>query len=220
MKKRGELIIEASILITILVGLFFAIISYALLVRTEIIVQNNLNQSMKQLSQYTNIVSELIVSTSKDSDKLKKAEEIIGESSKFLSAIQNPNASDSSGEIVSIVDATSLINELKKSSKKLNAKALLSLVKSFAVRESIKVIGNGVAEVFFRQGIANNNVNLEKIGVIGDVNFVKAEYDDKNFILTVTIEYETKGMFYDMFKINKNKVVQKSSVRLWVGDGK
>lgn len=220
MKKRGELIIEASVLITILVSVFFLVISYALLARTEVVIQNNLNQSTKQLSQYVNIVSELVVDASSNSDNLKRVEEIINESSKFLSAIQNPNSDISELGQIAISDPRIIINQLKKFPNKIDSKSLLSLVKAFATRESIKSIGNYVAEVFFLQSISNNKLDLKNMGVIGDVVFETAEYDDKNFILTITIKYETKGMFYNMFKLDTKKVTQKSSVRLWVGDGK
>lgn len=217
MKRRGELIIEASIMITILVSIVFLIISYALLIRTEIVIQSHFNQSAKQLSQYSNIVSDLIYD--KNPEDIKKVDDLVEKSGKVIESISNPyseghgsesvNAMDLAGSILNVQD---LIRDYQKSPKK-----ILILMKNFASREAVPKVAPVLAEVLFRQALEDNKINLKDIGVIGDIKFLDAEYDSENYLLTLKIEYESKGMFYDMFKVNKNKVVLKTTVRLWVG---
>ncbi len=227
MKKRGSIVLEALIMIMLLVGMFYVIMSYALLARTEVLIQNSLNQSVKEFSQYTYLLGSM------KSNELTEAEEKISLVQSSIENLANKGntAIDSVGDgTMTIENVAPTIKDLVASGKEVkdnavglveylsDPKTFLTVVIQIVKQEALKTLAPVVVEHIFKDGLSRNKIDLSEKGVLGNVEFLSAEYDSTTKMLTFEIKYKTKGMFYDLFKQNEKEVIQKSTIRIWSGE--
>lgn len=228
MRKKGSVVLEASIMIMLLVGMFYVIMSYALLARTEVLIQNSLNQSVKEFSQYTYLLGSM------ESNELTEAEEKIALVQSSIENLANKaeNTAISIGEgSVPIENVGKEIEGLVLSGKDVKENAVglvkyLSDPKTFVIvviqivkQQALEHLSPIVVKQIFNDILNRNDIDLSKKGLLGDIEFESAIFDRNTKMLTFTIKYETKGMFYDLFKINSKEVIQKSTIRIWSGEG-
>lgn len=97
MKKneRGYVTVEASIVLTIFIFAFLAMMSVIGLIRAQIIVQVGINQSAKELSQYSYILAKtgMIQKNNEVNAKAEKyyekSDEVVGNLMNFVQSVQS-----------------------------------------------------------------------------------------------------------------------------------
>lgn len=228
MRERGSIAIEASIMILLLAAMFYIFISYALLVRTQVVVQNGLNQSAKEFSQYTYILG------NNEYKELNEAENKISTVYNSIVDLQN-DATETVEQIgsgsASVEDITKKVDDIVKKGETLgdtvkadvqyyldNPKTFFQVILQMLKQEAIQSLSPIILEHMFYDYLKKSKIDLSEKGVIGKVEFQRADYDRDKHILTFTIKYKTKGMFYNFFKIENEDIVQKVTIRMWSGE--
>lgn len=173
MKKseRGYVTVEASIVLTIFMFAFLAMISVMSLIRAQITIQVGINQAAKELSQYSYIVARtgLIQKNNQineESQKFKEqSDQVIGNLVNFVSTVQSgaenvQKTADSagqfasSGKIEAAADAVSGISDTATSFNEIQAQAKGLYSSVSAMAENPAQIMAGLVAVVKSEGIS------------------------------------------------------------------
>lgn len=204
-REKGSISLEAAVILSIVIVVFFAISSVSLIIKNQIVVQHQLNQSVKKYAQYGYIAAKLKLSKNDE----KTVDDLVNSALEFGKSVSSINGIES-------IERTA--EQGKTFYKEVTNTEPEVFFKGLARKGFDAVFVNFVREDFDKNirkyDWENKGIELEETNV---------EIDDNNYLI-FTLNYKAKGMLFNALTswgVKKDKLNGRAVaiIRLYVGDG-
>jgi hypothetical protein len=234
-KERGSITIETALFLVIFIGFYLAILDFGRLAYAEIVMQQALDATAMQISQYSYVLTKMgaVKAINQTSATAAKTKENLNTVSQGVSDIYSAFSSVTDGDITED-DVNSVLSAAESGKKAVNVASdyfknpkglltgLLAVGKEGLEEEGLRLlvgwIAKGQIEAYLESITSDPDAYLKKLGVVDGIDGIT--YDRSSLIanqtqdVVVTVEFYVENPI-SIFGIQKRKVRLSASTRVW-----